>query len=85
MHEQGIPLQKHLRTHLSIFEKDLLTSFSLLQTLYMHNSEVWCLQFSPCGRYLASGAKGNQVLIWRIESAKKVHIHQSIQILQVCF
>ncbi|KAL3093403.1 hypothetical protein niasHS_005917 [Heterodera schachtii] len=51
-------------------------------TLYLHNAEVWCVKFSPCGNYLASGVKGNQVLIWRVISPTQVHIHQNIHILQ---
>jgi len=33
-----------------------------------HKSEVWCLQFSPCGRFLASGAKSPYIFIWRLEN-----------------
>lgn len=48
-------------------------------TLYT-NAEVWFLKFSPCGRFLASGAKGNQVQIWRMDSP--VEMYQNIQINQ---
>nr|CAD2176863.1 unnamed protein product [Meloidogyne enterolobii] len=51
-------------------------------TLYMHNAEVWCVKFSPCGHFIASGAKGNQVLVWKVESPTKVNVFQSMQILQ---
>lgn len=51
-------------------------------TLYMHNAEVWCVKFSPCGRFIASGAKGNQVLVWKVESPTTVNVFQSMQILQ---
>jgi len=49
----------------------------------MHNAEVWCVKFSPCGHFIASGAKGNQVLVWKVESPTKVNVFQSMQILQV--
>jgi len=51
-------------------------------TLYLHNAEVWCLEFSPCGRFLASGAKGNNVLVWKVESSDRVTIHLNITIHQ---
>lgn len=28
---------------------------------------MWCLEFSPCGKYLASGAKSQTILIWRVD------------------
>uniref|UniRef100_A0A1I7ZIS5 LisH domain-containing protein n=1 Tax=Steinernema glaseri TaxID=37863 RepID=A0A1I7ZIS5_9BILA len=32
-----------------------------------HADEVWCLQFSHCGQYLASGTKNGQVAIWKVD------------------
>lgn len=32
-----------------------------------HHDEVWNLNWSPDGRYLASGGKDGAVCIWRVE------------------
>ncbi|KAK0396503.1 hypothetical protein QR680_001743 [Steinernema hermaphroditum] len=37
------------------------------QILTDHADEVWCLQFSYCGQYLASGTKNGQVAIWKVD------------------
>uniref|UniRef100_A0A914RPA6 LisH domain-containing protein n=1 Tax=Parascaris equorum TaxID=6256 RepID=A0A914RPA6_PAREQ len=35
------------------------------QVLSNHQDEVWCAAFSPCGKYLATGAKCGPTLIWK--------------------
>eukprot|EP01083_Nonionella_stella_P225624 801929_1 len=36
----------------------------MAHSLQQHTDEVWCAQFSPTGRYLATGSKDHTVLIW---------------------
>ncbi|KAI1729793.1 WD repeat-containing protein 26 [Ditylenchus destructor] len=51
------------------------------QVLGDHFAEVWCLEFSPCGQYLASGAKSNCVLLWKVaESSRTIRVHRRLQI-----
>jgi WD40 repeat protein len=50
------------------------------QVLGDHFSEVWCLEFSPCGNYLASGAKNNCVLVWKVNDSRNVRIYRRLQI-----
>lgn len=42
---------------------------------------MWCLEFSPCGRYLASGAKSNSVHVYKVDASQRVSIHRRLQIL----
>jgi len=37
------------------------------QVLSDHKCEVWVVKFSPCGRFLATGAKSPYVYVWRLE------------------
>lgn len=43
----------------------------LFQVLHDHLDEVWCVAFSPCGRYLATGAKETNVYVWQVDSGKR--------------
>jgi WD40 repeat protein len=59
-------------THTSLFS-DHFCDRSLFPNvtthiLANHKDEVWCLAFSPSGRYLATGSKDKQVIIWRVAS-----------------
>ncbi|VDD90627.1 unnamed protein product [Enterobius vermicularis] len=38
------------------------------QVLNNHQDEVWCASFSPCGKYLATGAKNGPTLVWKVVS-----------------
>lgn len=40
----------------------------LLQVFEDHKSEVWCVKFSHCGRFLATGSKSPYIYIWRLEN-----------------
>ena len=35
-----------------------------LQTFKGHKHEVWCVDYSPDGEYLVTGAKDDEILIW---------------------
>lgn len=50
------------------------------QVLGDHFAEVWCLEFSPCGKYLASGAKSNCVLIWKVIENQNIRVYRRLQI-----
>ncbi len=47
-------------------------SEKVLTTLQGHSSFVWCVAFSPDGKYLASGSNDNTVKLWNVESQKEV-------------
>ncbi|TMS36140.1 hypothetical protein L596_003385 [Steinernema carpocapsae] len=49
------------------------------QVLRDHHDEVWSLRFSPCGRLLASGTKGGQVNIWKVDPlTRRVSLQKSM-------
>lgn len=52
------------------------------QVLHDHCSEVWCLEFSPCGKFLATGAKSDVVIIYQVDSPKRVSIFRKLYIPQ---
>uniref|UniRef100_A0A914WIH5 WD repeat-containing protein 26 n=1 Tax=Plectus sambesii TaxID=2011161 RepID=A0A914WIH5_9BILA len=41
------------------------------QILHDHMDEVWCTVFSPCGKYLATGAKEPAVYVFKVNSVTK--------------
>lgn len=45
-----------------------------------HCAQVWCLEFSTCGQYLASGAKDNCVFIWQVESPQRINFYRRLQV-----
>lgn len=45
------------------------------QVFHDHRSEVWCLKFSPCGRYLATGAKSSYIYVWRMEDPETMELN----------
>uniref|UniRef100_A0A915DBW7 LisH domain-containing protein n=1 Tax=Ditylenchus dipsaci TaxID=166011 RepID=A0A915DBW7_9BILA len=50
------------------------------QVLNNHMAEVWCLEFSPCGKYLASGAKSHEVIIWQVVNNHSICIYRRLAI-----
>ncbi|KAI6235346.1 LisH domain-containing protein [Aphelenchoides besseyi] len=44
------------------------------QILEEHKTEVWCVKFSPCGHYLATGAKDSKVYVWRLDDTKGLRV-----------
>lgn len=47
------------------------------QVLNNHQDEVWCAKFSPCGKYLATGAKSGPTLVWRVVGGRKIEPYKS--------
>uniref|UniRef100_A0A0N5AHY7 LisH domain-containing protein n=1 Tax=Syphacia muris TaxID=451379 RepID=A0A0N5AHY7_9BILA len=58
-----------------------------VQVLNNYQDEVWCASFSPCGKYLATGAKSGPTLVWKVnqqcllEPYKSFEGHQNIAVL----
>lgn len=48
--------------------RQLGEQWQAVSTLRGHLDEVWCMVFSQCGRYLASGSKDRTVRIWDLQS-----------------
>lgn len=53
-----------------------VTSFPsrCFQVFNDHRAEVWCVKFSPCGRYLATGSKSPYVYVWRMEDPESLEL-----------
>ncbi|KHN85061.1 WD repeat-containing protein 26 -like protein [Toxocara canis] len=47
------------------------------QVLNNHQDEVWCASFSPCGKYLATGAKCGPTLVWKVVNGRAVEPYKS--------
>uniref|UniRef100_A0A915BZK0 LisH domain-containing protein n=1 Tax=Parascaris univalens TaxID=6257 RepID=A0A915BZK0_PARUN len=47
------------------------------QVLSNHQDEVWCAAFSPCGKYLATGAKCGPTLIWKVVNGRTIEPYKS--------
>jgi WD40 repeat protein len=45
-----------------------LGSLDSLKKFYGHGTEVWCVDISPDGRYIASGGMNGEVLLWSVAS-----------------
>lgn len=44
------------------------------QILKHHQDEVWCIQFSSNGKYLASASKDKQIIIWNCETWTQLYV-----------
>ncbi|KAL3824936.1 hypothetical protein ACJIZ3_020965 [Penstemon smallii] len=74
--EQALLFQRdscrlHNSTNLSLFTdhhcgKEQIPSVTI-QTLYGHRDQIWLLQFSHKGEYLASSSKDCQVIVWEVD------------------
>lgn len=49
-----------------------------LQILHGHDNEVWCLQFSHEGKYLASSSNDRSVMIWEIHEEAEVSLKHTL-------
>jgi WD40 repeat protein len=54
---------------LSLKEPKITSYFQVLQD---HRSEVWCVKFSPCGRFLATGSKNPYIYIWQLDDSDEL-------------
>ncbi|VDN23697.1 unnamed protein product [Gongylonema pulchrum] len=54
------------------------------QVLSKHSDEVWCVQFSPCGRYLATGSKSGPVHVWKVLNATAVESYRELAVRKGC-
>ncbi|MBT5709084.1 MAG: hypothetical protein HOI66_22420 [Verrucomicrobia bacterium] len=45
-----------------------LGSLDSLKNFFGHGTEVWCVDISPDGRYIASGGMNGEVLLWSVAS-----------------
>lgn len=57
--------------------KDQIPS-KTLQVLHGHHNEVWCLQFSHEGKYLASSSNDRTVIIWEVHEDGKVSLKHTL-------
>lgn len=48
-----------------------------VQVLNNHQDEVWCASFSPCGKYLATGAKNGPTLVWKVVNQSRLEPYKS--------
>lgn len=48
-------------------------SGSIVQTLKGHDSTVFCVAFSPCGKFLISGGKDATLRIWELANGKEIN------------
>lgn len=63
------------------YNLEVFKQWNVLQVLYEHHAEVWCLEFSPCGQYLASGAKSNSTFVWKVDAAgHRLTLHWRFQV-----
>ena len=44
----------------------------ILKRFIGHTDDVWCVCFSPDGKYIASGSDDNTVKLWEVESGKEI-------------
>ena len=44
-----------------------------ISVLKLHQDEVWSIQFSPDGRYLASASKDKHIILWRCDTWESIH------------
>ncbi|CAM8948508.1 unnamed protein product [Rhodiola kirilowii] len=49
-----------------------------LQILKDHDDEVWCLQFSHNGKYLASSSKDLSAIIWQVNGSNQVFLKHKL-------
>jgi len=47
------------------------------EKIAIHNGPVWVMEFSNCGRYLATGGKTGTILLWTLFKTKQHHIPTS--------
>lgn len=56
----------------------------MFQVLKDHRTEVWCVKFSPCGKFLATGAKDSKIYVWKVEEGKPLRLskHRRLRLPQ---
>jgi len=53
---------------------------------YQHDNDIFCVIFSPSGRYIASGGRDNKVIVYDIEKKRKVCSYQHNKlVLEIAF
>jgi hypothetical protein len=51
--------------HLS-HNRSLLENMALVQRCKFHDGPIWAVEFSPCGKYLASAGRDTRVVVWSV-------------------
>jgi WD40 repeat protein len=77
-HDDAFENEALVRNHKCNHVNDFPTTTT--QILPDHCAEVWSLAFSPCGRYLATGAKTDVIIVYKVESPQKVSIFRKLYI-----
>ena len=37
-----------------------------------HSSYIWCIVFSPCGKFFSSGSEDKSIIIWNLKEKIKI-------------
>ena len=71
---RSYPVTRDPKGSMTLVQPDNLANFPCIQTLTAHTSNIRTLAFSPNGRFLASGSDDHSVMIWQVQTGRRLRL-----------